>query len=300
MEKRSLAIWGLRHGARHVHGFLAAGAEKIIAADIDPALHGIEKSAQVTFIRDFHDTPADVDIIVISLPQKLHREALDFALGTKASEIWIEKPVFDVGELSEIVSGDKSIQVIHELRRSTLLRGMLRHEPEIQEARLSWRRPVPPKYDPNHQPIGVVHDLGSHLVDLSYLMAGQDKTMPTIELLRVDCGEHGTQDVSFVLGFKRARVHIQVAWVKEDEWPENEIEIQACTSSKTYSLTGKKHFHRYLVHSGLPNQLQIRYEQDWYSSALDGKPTYFSDIDTALRVQKVCNEVVYRLGKELL
>ena len=116
----SIAVIGLRHGERHVRGFLEAGAQKVYAIDINEDLYENVLHEGVVTSNDYRAVLPLVDMIIISLPPMLHKEALQAALKTKASRIWIEKPLLDIGEDPGALVADERVEVIHDFGVVTL------------------------------------------------------------------------------------------------------------------------------------------------------------------------------------
>lgn len=288
----SVAVIGLRHGERHVHGFLAAGASKVYAVDINTDLYERVQDDRVETSDDYHAVMSSADIIVISLPPFLHREALETALQTSAKRIWIEKPLLDIGEDPDDLTADNRVEVIHELRRSTVVREWERGSEQCQEAKLTWRRPVPAQYNQEKYPIGVMHDLGVHLVDLSFALL-KTVGMPEIVDTRFTAlAASGAQEVEVALRFGDVPVTITAAYVADEAWPDKEITVEATTTNGALSWYGRKSAHRHLTDGADQSDAQIAQEKDWYGVALRDEPTGFAPLSAAIQTQRVCNDAV--------
>lgn len=297
----SVAIIGLRHGERHVHGFLSAGAQKVYAVDINKDLYENVLHDRVEVSDDYRAVLPLADMIVISLPPILHKEALQEAIKTKASRIWIEKPLLNIGESPHTLTPDARVEIIHELRRNKLVRDWLEGDEKCQEAWLNWSRPVPSQYKPDRYPIGVVHDLGSHLIDLSFALLKEQPQIPVLEKAKLVASTNGdAQRVDFTLKFGDVPVHLRAAWVDDKDWPDKEITVQINASSGDISWASQKSTHRHLTKDGIaPTKKQIGQEKDWYAAALQGDPTCFTPLNTAIMVQTICNDIVRTLQEEV-
>jgi predicted dehydrogenase len=293
----SVAVIGLRHGERHVHGFLAAGADKVYAVDINKDLYEKVLHDRVVTADDYQQVIPLVDIIVISLPPALHQQALKAAIATNAKHIWVEKPLLDVGEDPQIFAPDDRVEVIHELRRNQVVRDWVANPSAAQEVWLSWHRPVPPQYNPERYPVGVIHDLGSHLIDLSFALLGRAHA-PTLKDATLTSAASGVQKVDVTLNFGDVPVHLSAAWVDPKDWPEEEITVRMQTSAGEVSWSSRKSTHRHLTDGSQPSTQQMQEEKDWYTPALGDETTHFTPLDTAIKVQKICNDIVESLKKE--
>jgi predicted dehydrogenase len=293
----NIAVIGLRHGERHVHGFLAAGAQKIYAVDINEALYKHVQDQRVVCSSDYLSVLPLADMIVISLPPALHAQALEAALKTNAKRIWIEKPLLDIGEDPNNIRADERVEVIHELRRSQVVKDWIFGSDSVYEVQLSWRRPVPLQYNPERHPIGVVHDLGAHLVDLSFALLRTSELPQVVDVNLSTLTTAGAQEVSVALRFGDVPVAITAGWVADEHWPDKEITVNAKTTAGSLSWYGRKSSHRHLTDGLEPTNEQITREKDWYVAALHGEPTCFTPMAIATRVQVVCNDVV-RLALE--
>lgn len=296
---RTIAVLGLRHGERHVHGFLSAGSQKVYAVDLNKELFKNVSSDRVIASDDYKTVLPLVDMIVISLPPFLHQEALQAALKTDAKRIWIEKPLLDVGENPHVFMPDERVEVIHELRRNQVVQDWIAGNGECEEAWLTWRRPVPPQHDPSRYPVGVIHDLGSHLVDLSFGLFRQFQPPKIKDMSLLTSSKTDAQEANFTLKFENASVHISAAWVETEEWPDEEITVQMQTSTGNISWASHKSAHRHLTGHGRPTEEHIRKEKDWYASALRGDPTNFTPLATAIMTHAICNTVVESLQESV-
>lgn len=296
MSNTTVAVLGLRHGERHVHGFLNAGAQKVYAVDLNKELYSKVADSRVITSDDYLSVIPLVDIIVISLPPSLHQQALQAALKTNAKHIWIEKPLLDIGEDPRAFAPDERVEVIHELRRNQTVQDWIAGSEKCEEAWLTWQRPVPPQYNSKRYPVGVVHDLSSHLVDLSFALLGETK-LPKIENVALRTSpEANTQQASFTLKFGNVPVHISTAWVDAGDWPEQEITVRMQTSiDNDVSWVGHKSTHRHFTSQRKPTEQQVQKEKDWYTPALKGAPTHFTPLGTAVMTHGICNTIVETL-----
>lgn len=283
-NRRRIVVLGLRHGARHVRSLLAAASpsDVVVACDTtEERLTEFRGEPRILVSRNWRDAVRDAEFVLVSLPNDMHAEAIQYVLANTFARVLCEKPLVrnlqEAKSLAELDTG--RIRTIHELRLNHSVDRARRFVDVNGVATISlrWRRKsLPPsEWYRDHQRSGggALVDLGVHLLDYCQCIRGRD----FLDCIRMKESQlEQTEGISVESGMRASfethgtLVSLDIGWLGGKDEEEVRI-ILTAPSGQTYSVSSRRGSHRILDDGHA--KIGIR---DWYGPLLSGDNLPFS------------------------